>query len=586
MVFGVPARDHTPPPVDADPRGRARVSNLFELGIIAFLILLNGLFVLAEIALVTARKSRLQQLADEGDPGARRVSRLLDKPGDFLAVIQLGITFIGFLAAAFAGQSLVASLEVTLTPALGGSAGIVALLIVTVVISLVTIVFGELVPKTLGIAHAERFAIVFARPVTLLGRIFAPIVWLLTGLTSVITRLMGVKAVDRDRITADELMILVERGGEQGIIEAEEEQMIGAVLELGQRRVHEVMVPRIDIVGLPLDASLDQIVDTIVAEGHSRIPVYEESVDNIVGILYAKDLLPYLKGEDNPPPVRTMVRAPLFVPESMNVDDLLHSLQRRKVHIAIVLDEYGGTAGLVTIEDLIEEIVGEIQDEYDVEEPMLVALSEDEARVDGRASVDDLAEHFDIEFDPADREEYDTVGGLVYHRIGTVPRVGDVIEVDGVVRLTVEVDRRAARGEGAGGPHPARDRRGDRGRRRRLSVRSERLARRQAARWRRQAEIADSTMTRRRVIASPSTTPAASSWAIASSRWKRARSRVNCCEPLRSRMAMASACAAASGVVSRMARSPAAIGRGALLQRVDERQRLLPLVDVRRLPCP
>jgi CBS domain containing-hemolysin-like protein len=244
--------------------------------------------------------------------------------------------------------------------------------------------------------------------------------------------------VERDRITADELMILVERGGEQGIIEAEEEQMIGAVLELGQRRVHEVMVPRIDIVGLPLTAPLDQIVSTIVGEGHSRIPVYEDTVDNIVGILYAKDLLPYLVGEDDPPPVRTMVRAPLFVPESMQVDDLLHSLQRRKVHIAIVLDEYGGTAGLVTIEDLIEEIVGEIQDEYDVEEPMLVALSADEARVDGRAAVDDLAEHFDITLDATDQEEYDTVGGLVYHRIGTVPRVGDQIDVDGVLRLTVE----------------------------------------------------------------------------------------------------------------------------------------------------
>ncbi len=414
------------------------MNNLFELAVIGLLILINGVFVLAEISLVTARKSRLQQLADEGNAGARRASRLIDTPAEFLAVIQLGITFIGFLAAAFAGQSLVASLEESLAPLMGGSAGLAALLIVTIAISLVTIVFGELVPKALGIAHAERFAIVFAQPVQLLGRVLAPIVGVLTGLTGVITRLLGVKYVDRDRITADELMILVERGGEQGVIEAEEEQMIGAVLELGQRRVHEVMIPRIDIVGLPVTAALDTIVDTIVEEGHSRIPVYEDTVDNIVGILYAKDLLPYLKGADNPPPVRTMVRTPLFVPESMLVDDLLHSLQRRKVHIAIVLDEYGGTAGLVTIEDLIEEIVGDIQDEYDAEEPMFVALSEDEARVDGRASVDDLAEHFDVELDSTDREEYDTVGGLVYHRIGTVPRVGDQIEVDGALRLTVE----------------------------------------------------------------------------------------------------------------------------------------------------
>jgi len=410
----------------------------FEILIIAVLIVLNGVFVAAEIALVTVRKSRLQQLIDEGKPGARRVSRLVERPQRFLAVIQLGITFVASLAAVFAGASIASGIEELLRPALGGAAGAVALLLVTLIVSFVTIVFGELVPKTLALAHAERYAMVAAHPVEIMGRVFAPVVWVLTGLTNAVTRLMGAGEVERDRLTADELMILVERGGQQGVIEAEEEQMIGAVLELGQRRVHEVMVPRIDIVGLPLDASLDHIVDTIVGEGHSRIPVYEESVDNIVGILYAKDLLPYLKGEDNPPPVRTMVRAPLFVPESMLVDDLLHSLQRRKVHIAIVLDEYGGTAGLVTIEDLIEEIVGEIQDEYDVEEPMLVVLSTDEARVDGRASVDDLAEHFDITFDPTDREEYDTVGGLVYHRIGTVPKVGDEIEVDGMVRLTVE----------------------------------------------------------------------------------------------------------------------------------------------------
>jgi len=411
--------------------------NLAEILIIVVLVLVNGLFVAAEIALVTVRKSRLQQMIDEGHTGARRVRRLIDRPQSFLAVIQLGITFVGFLAAAFAGASIAETLEGALS-GLGPSAGIIALLIVTSVVSFVTIVFGELVPKTLALAHAERYAVVFARPVEILGRVFAPIVWVLSGLTSVITKLLGVKDIDRDRITADELMILVERGGEQGTIEAEEEQMIGAVLDLARRRVHEVMVPRIDIVGLPLTATLDQIVTTIVGEGHSRIPVYEDSVDNVVGILYAKDLLPYLVGEDDPPQVRSMVRAPLFVPESMQVDDLLHSLQRRKVHIAIVLDEYGGTAGLVTIEDLIEEIVGEIQDEYDVEEPMFETLSPDEARVDGRASVSDLAEHFDITLDPTDREEYDTVGGLVYHRIGTVPRVGDEIAVDGLLRLTVE----------------------------------------------------------------------------------------------------------------------------------------------------
>jgi len=277
-----------------------------------------------------------------------------------------------------------------------------------------------------------------SRPVILLGKLMAPLVWMLTLVTNATTRLLGVREVDEDRLTSEEIRILVERGGEQGVIEAEEEQMIGAVLELGQRRVHEVMVPRIDIAALAADAPLDELVDTIVREGHSRIPVYEETIDNVIGILYAKDLLPYLKGVDHPPPTRTLLRTPLFVPESMSIDDLLHSLQRRKVHIAIVLDEYGGTAGLVTIEDLIEEIVGEIQDEYDVEEPMIETLSEDQARIDGRASVDDLVEHFDISLNGSDREEYDTVGGLVYHHIGGVPKVGDTVDVDGTVTLTVE----------------------------------------------------------------------------------------------------------------------------------------------------
>ncbi|MEJ7752240.1 MAG: hemolysin family protein [Candidatus Limnocylindrales bacterium] len=413
------------------------VSELFTIGV---LILINSLFVAAEIALVTVRRSRLQQMIEEGDRGARRVARLIADPSRFLAVIQIGITFIGFLAAAYAGANLAVALQPVIAGVqpLADQAEVIALLIVTALVSLVTIVFGELVPKRLALAHAERYAMLVSRPVILLGKIMAPLVWMLTLVTNATTRLLGVREVDEDRLTSEEIRILVERGGEQGVIEAEEEQMIGAVLELGKRRVHEVMVPRIDIAALAADAPLDELVDTIVREGHSRIPVYEETIDNVIGILYAKDLLPYLKGVDHPPPTRTLLRTPLFVPESMTIDDLLHSLQRRKVHIAIVLDEYGGTAGLVTIEDLIEEIVGEIQDEYDVEEPMIEPLGDDQARIDGRASVDDLMEHFDVTFNGSDHEEYDTVGGLVYHHIGGVPKVGDTVEVNGTLTLTVE----------------------------------------------------------------------------------------------------------------------------------------------------
>jgi putative hemolysin len=411
-----------------------------ELGLIVVLVFLNGIFSATEIALVTIRRSRLQQLVDEGNPAAERVQRLKANPGRFLAVIQVGITFLGFLASAFAAVSLVDGLGDTLEGIgpLADVAGGVALVLVTVILTLFTIVFGELVPKQVGLAHSERVAFTFSRLIEVLGRLFAPLVAFLTFVTRYVSRLFRADVTADERISSDELRLIIEQGGEQGILEAEEEQMIHAVIELGEQRVHEVMVPRIAMVALPATADFAQAIETIVQEGHSRIPVYEESVDEVVGILYAKDLLPFLKDPNGErPALRTLLRTPVFVPESMTVDDLLHELQRRKVHLAVVLDEYGGTAGLVTIEDLIEEIVGEIQDEYDAEEPMIERLSDDEARVDGRAAVDDLQELFDTTFGLEDEDEYDTVGGLIYHRIGGVPKPGDEVRVDGLV-LTVE----------------------------------------------------------------------------------------------------------------------------------------------------
>ena len=366
--------------------------------------------------------------------------RLVQQPGRFLAVTQIGLTFLGFLASAFAAVSLTVELQSALddVDALKQYAEPLALVVVTLLLSLFTIVFGELVPKSLALAHTERFALSLSWLVELLLRFLAPLVWLLTRVTNAVTRTLGGDHMTENMMSTEELKLIVERGGEQGILEAEEEQMIPAVIELGERRLHEVMVPRTSIVALPATATIEECIDRIVEEGHSRIPVYEESVDEIIGILYAKDLLPFLKTADRPrPAVRSLLRTPLFVPESMSIDDLLHEFQRRKVHIAIVLDEYGGTAGLVTIEDLLEEIVGEIQDEYDVEEPMIERLSETEVRLDGRAAVDELEELFDMRLGLEDEDEYDTIGGLIYHRIGGVPVPGDQVHVDGLT-LTVE----------------------------------------------------------------------------------------------------------------------------------------------------
>ena len=418
------------------------MDTILQLFVIVILTLLEGVFVAAEIALVTVRRTRITQLAEEGDRSARRVQGLIAQPGRFLAVTQIGLTFLGFLASAYAAVNLTESLEALFASSgigiLASSAGALALVIVTLLLSLFTIVFGELVPKSLALAHTERFALTLSRPIVFLLQLFGPLVGVLTAITTSVARLLGAGDEAQGVMSTEELKILVERGGEQGILEAEEEQMIHAVIELGDQRIHEVMVPRIAMVSLAANASMEQAIDTVIEEGHSRIPVYEKTIDEIIGILYAKDLLPFLKGTaDERPSLRSLLRTPVFVPESMSVDDLLHEFQRRKVHIAIVLDEYGGTAGLVTIEDLLEEIVGEIQDEYDEEEPMIVQLSDDEARVDGRADIDDLGELFDVDLALEDEDEYDTVGGLVYHRIGGVPKPGDQIKVDGLT-LTVE----------------------------------------------------------------------------------------------------------------------------------------------------
>jgi putative hemolysin len=414
---------------------------VLQLLVVLFLVIIEAFFVAAEISLVTLRHSRVEQLIDEGHRGARRVRRLTQDPARFLAVAQIGVTFVGYLASAYAAVNLADRLALSLTglPVIQNYSTGIAILIVTLLLALFTIVFGELVPKTLALARPDRVALALAGPLDVIGRILGPLVTLLTWLTRKIAGGFGAD-VRQAQISTQELKLIVERGGEQGVLEAEEEQMISAVIELGDRRLHEVMVPRTGMTAVPVTATMDEVIDTFVREGHSRIPVYKDTIDEIVGILLAKDLLPFLKGVDQKPNLRKLLRPPLFVPESMSIDDLLHKLQRRRVHLAIVLDEYGGTAGMVTIEDLIEEIVGEIQDEYDEEEPMTVRLSDDRARIDGRAAVDDLGELFDLELAGLeDSEEYDTVGGLIYHRIGGVPRPGDEVRLEEQgLTLTVE----------------------------------------------------------------------------------------------------------------------------------------------------
>jgi len=432
---------------------------VFDLVVVIVLILVGGFFAASEIALITAKRHRLQQLAEDGNGAARTAARLTEDPSRFLATIQIAITFLGFLAGAVGAVAFSSGLadlidEIPLAP-IQEASDTIAFVVMTLVIALASIVVGELVPKTLALNFPERLALFVARPIGLLQTLLLPIVWGVTRLSAILVRLMGGKEKPQGGyLSTEELKMLVETGSREGGIEEEEKEMIHGVIELGDKRVHEVMIPRIGIRAVNVDDTLDEVLDMIVRAGHSRLPVFEESLDNIVGILYAKDLLPYLKGNglgNGEIDIRSLVRPPVYVPESKPVDDLLHEMQVAKRHIAIVVDEYGGTAGLVTMEDVVEEIVGEIQDEYDSEDPMVEDVSSDEVeayRLDGRVSMDDLRDLFELsDDDEPDEDAYDTVGGFVVHRVGRIPLPGAEIPFrDGIViRVDTAEPRRVAK---------------------------------------------------------------------------------------------------------------------------------------------
>jgi putative hemolysin len=418
-----------------------------NLALVLGLILIGGFFAASEIALITVKRHRLHQLMGEGSRSARAAERLTNDPSRFLATIQIAITFLGFLASAVGAVALSDSLAglVALVPGLEEASHTISFVLITLSIALASIIVGELVPKTLALTFADRFALTVARPIAWLDRLLRPVVWFVSSTSNVLVRMLGGK--DRPQagyLSTEELKMLVETGSQQGGIEEDEKEMIHGVIELAEKQVHEVMVPRIGIRAVEVNDSISQVLDVIVRAGHSRVPVFQENLDNIVGILYAKDLLPYLKRNGSEPPqieIRKLARPAVYVPETKRVDELLHEMQVAKRHIAIVVDEYGGTAGLITLEDVVEEIVGEIQDEYDTEETLVEALPQDGEtafRLDGRVSMDDLRDLFDLsDEEEEDEEAYDTVGGFVVHRTGSIPLPGTVVPFRDVT-ITVE----------------------------------------------------------------------------------------------------------------------------------------------------
>ena len=404
---------------------------LGEVLFIFILILLNGYLAGTEIAVVTARKSRIRQLAESGQKNAAILLDLKENPDRFLATIQIGMTGVGVLASAVGG---VAAAEV-IKPALQRvpiktiaiAAEPLAIGIVVVLITYFSVILGELVPKSIALRHPETVGLWTARPIRAFSTVAAFFVKLLTFSTSLVLTPFGRKPfTERAYVTEEEVKLLIKEGGKHGIFEPTEEKILQSVFEFTDMSVKEVMVPDTQMVAIQIDQSTQDILSIIEEEQFSRYPVFGKELNDIRGILNAKDFLTLL-GKTGQVDIRKIIRTPFFVPETMNISLLLKEMQKRRIHMALVVDEYGGISGLVTIEDLIEEIVGEIRDEHDIESPV-TPLEEGSFLIEASISLKDLKEDYQICL--PESPEYETLGGFLMTTLQKIPEIGDEVEVE------------------------------------------------------------------------------------------------------------------------------------------------------------
>ena len=418
---------------------------LTELLIVLGLILANGFFSGAEMAIVASRRGRLRQLADAGDTRARAALELASSPDRFLPTVQIGITLVGTLAAAYGGDHLVDDFAAWIArhapPAIAGMSRTIALTAFVMGLSFVTLLLGELVPKRLALRQAESFARIAAPIMQVFARVTRPLVWGMSTATSAVLFLLGAHKQEGPTVSVDDIEHLLEAGRAEGVLEAVEQSVAAEALRLGERTVRDIMRPRIDLDALDIDTPPGEILGAIAMAGYSRLPVYEGSLDHILGYVSIKDVLrnTFLGW---PIELRKMLHKAVFVPETMPLDRLLELFQKEKNQLAIVLDEYGGTEGMVTLEDVLEELVGEIHDEHRREEQHAFVQRDDGSwLVDGGAGVEELAERFELKLDATPRE-YSTVSGLVLAELERIPVAGDVVRWRGLVVEVVDMDGR------------------------------------------------------------------------------------------------------------------------------------------------
>lgn len=397
---------------------------------IFFLVLANGFFVAAEFAIVKVRASQIELQAKSGSKVAKIAKGITDHLDGYLAATQLGIT-LASLALGWVGETVMTEIvyhffglfNVELTGKLATNLGLV---LAFSIITFLHIVFGELAPKSIAIHKPIATTMKVAIPLQFFYYIFKPIIWVLNGFANFLLRLVGIQvsAHEADH-SSEELQYLLEKGKESGALNNAEHELIKNVFDFNERIVKNIMVPRTKIVAVDQSESAADFIQTVTEEGYSRIPIYDDNIDQIIGVVHTKDILPLVvKGKTVV--LRNIMRKPYFIPETKKINDLMAEFQQKRIQIAFVLDEFGGTAGMVTLEDIVEELVGEIQDEYDEETPLVEQISETEFMVDAGASVHDASGYLPLEL--PESSDYDTVAGLVSHLFEKIPDVGDSTE--------------------------------------------------------------------------------------------------------------------------------------------------------------
>lgn len=431
-----------------DPGSMSAGNIIVKLVILLVLILVNAFFAMSELAIISLNDNKIDKMAEDGNKKAKKIVKLTESSSKFLSTIQIGVTLAGFLTSASASTTFASMI----TDALRGTAvynalgeGLmngIAVVIVTIIMSYFSLVLGELVPKKIAMQVPEKISFKIVDILLFFSKLFAPLVKILSVSTNAVVRLLGFNPhADEETVTEEEIRMMVDVGGEKGVIEDVQKEMINNIFEFDDLDAGDIMTHRTDMVAVEVGDDLSEVVDTAVSEGYSRIPVYEDDQDNIIGIVYVKDLLAYVGKKLPAKSLRDIMRTPMYVPESKICGDLFKEMTEKRTQMAVVVDEYGGTAGIVTLEDIVEAIVGNIQDEYDDEDEEISKINETTFTIDGMTNLEEVAELTGTELPEG---SYDTVAGFIIKELGLLPEEGKTYEVNYKnLKLTVlSVDER------------------------------------------------------------------------------------------------------------------------------------------------